>query len=201
MNTIRLSSKRKIEDIEEYIFPDDVYEIPGFLHFQDIDALNMYTMSRLKKYQNGMLQVYLNGGLTLEILSVIRCAKLLDISLKLMHRNAETNTFVEQKVRWEMFPDQEKKVDLALCENRHDGMPQAIFEEVGKEKIFDFAWQEQVIKNVLKDIKETELRIYVTGLTPLLVSVLNVAADQKIPVTCMHYDVSGGAYFPQKLTV
>ena len=49
--------------------------------------------------------------------------------------------------------------------------------------------------------KETELHVYVTGMTPCLVSVINYCLKYKVKLVCYHYDTSIQDYRPQKVNI
>jgi hypothetical protein len=81
-----------------------------------------------------------------------------------------------------------------LVSNRHSHKDidnlQAIFDEVVD--VFDYDLHKKIIHKKLKDCKY--LALYVTGLTQLLVSVLNYCRLFDIDVTLYHYDVDSNRY-------
>ena len=86
-----------------------------------------------------------------------------------------------------------------LVNNRHshkdiDKLP-AIFDEVID--VFDYDLHKKIIHNKIKDCKH--LALYVTGLTQLLVSVLNYCRLFNIEVTLFHYDVDSNRYRTQSV--
>lgn len=89
-----------------------------------------------------------------------------------------------------------------LVKSRHNhhsinNLP-AIFDEVNDNQIFDFDYHKKIIHSRLKN-KTEPLLLYVTGLTPLLISVLNYCKLFNIPVTLYHYDVSSNKYLAQSV--
>ncbi len=95
-----------------------------------------------------------------------------------------------------------KKLTLGLCEGRHDidiPMDGYIYHDIKDPMDFD------ELKNVAFEAlwryghSDVELTLYVTGLTPALIAVLNECGALEIDVTLMHYDKVTGAYKPQKV--
>lgn len=86
-----------------------------------------------------------------------------------------------------------------LIGNRHshkeiDNLP-AIFDDVVD--IFDYDLHKKIIHTKLS--KCNKLALYVTGLTQLLVSVLNYCRLFDIEVTLYHYDVDSNKYRTQSV--
>jgi hypothetical protein len=86
-----------------------------------------------------------------------------------------------------------------LVSSRHshkdiDNLP-AIFNEVVD--IFDYDLHKKIIHSKLKECKH--IALYVTGLTQLLVSVLNYCRLFNIEVTLFHYDVDSNRYRSQSV--
>lgn len=79
-----------------------------------------------------------------------------------------------------------------------DNLP-AIFETLNSSRIFDFDYHMKIIHNTFDGKQIDELQLYVTGLTPLLISVLNYCRMFKIPVTLYHYDISLNRYVLQSV--
>ena len=71
----------------------------------------------------------------------------------------------------------------------------AIFDEVVD--IFDYDLHKKIIHNKLKNCKH--LALYVTGLTQLLISVLNYCRLFDIDVTLYHYDTDSNRYRSQSV--
>ena len=74
----------------------------------------------------------------------------------------------------------------------------AIFDNVHSNQIFDFDYHKKIIHDKLK-AKDEELVLYVTGLTPLLISVLNYCKLFNISVVLYHYDMSIDKYMAQSV--
>ena len=88
---------------------------------------------------------------------------------------------------------------FVLINNRHthkdiDKLP-AIFEEVVD--IFDYDLHKKIIHSKLQNCKH--IALYVTGLTQLLISVLNYCKLFNIEVTLFHYDVDTNRYRSQSV--
>ena len=86
-----------------------------------------------------------------------------------------------------------------LVSNRHshkeiDNLP-SIFDEIVD--VFDYDLHKKIIHNKLKSCKH--IALYVTGLTQLLVSVLNYCRLFNIEVTLFHYDVDSNRYRSQSV--
>lgn len=198
-----LTNKRKIENAE-FIFPEQLEEIPGICGFQDIKAICRHAKAQMEPYREGEVDLIVNGGLTMEVLAVLQAAAMLHISLKLWHFNRATEAYIPQEVRWhpahahvDDHPKMEK-VRFSLCKNRHPGLPENyIYEIIPDDRVTDFLWQEERAGEVLKAYANQQVEIYLTGLTSLSISVLNVAVPLGISVVFFHYDYDIEDYFPQ----
>jgi hypothetical protein len=89
-----------------------------------------------------------------------------------------------------------------LVKSRHthrdiDKLP-AIFDNVTSDQIFDFDYHKKIIHTQLKDLNG-DLILYVTGLTPLLISVINYCRLFQINVILYHYDSSSDRYRAQSV--
>ncbi len=60
-----LTRKNKIE-CEDYIFPEDIFDIPGMNEYSDMNILRMYVAKRMKKWQGMQIELMINGGLKME---------------------------------------------------------------------------------------------------------------------------------------
>ena len=74
----------------------------------------------------------------------------------------------------------------------------AIFDAVKSEQIFDFDWHKKIIHQKLSP-NINKLTLYVTGLTPLLISVINYCRLFNISLTLYHYDSSINKYVAQSV--
>ncbi len=87
-----------------------------------------------------------------------------------------------------------------LVKSRHNHLAinnvPAIFDHVSSEQIFDFDYHKKVIHKKLEGFKG-DLLLYVTGLTPLLISVLNYCRLFNINLVLYHYDNSSDKYLAQ----
>lgn len=140
----------------------------------------------------------------MEVISAISAASRLNIDLTCMHWNSVAGTYIAQNVRWKRKSQPLGEADHAfsLCDNRHPNMPPALISKVNSDQIFDFSYQEQTIRESLrlyKVNKHEKLKLYITGLTVLLISVLNVAYDCELDVICMNYDMASKTYLPQNI--
>lgn len=96
------------------------------------------------------------------------------------------------------YPDFAIEKSMALCEGRHS-IPQAtdgaIFPSVVNPlNVMDLF---MTARDVLRGVDV--LNLYVTGLTPALVAVLNACHYLNITVTLYHYDRDTGNYYPQRV--
>ena len=65
--------------------------------------------------------------------------------------------------------------------------------------ITDIETMERQCRKSLKNC--TELILFVTGLTPALVTVINYCVSKEIPCTLMNYDRATGRYFRQDIAI
>jgi hypothetical protein len=86
---------------------------------------------------------------------------------------------------------------LGLCQGRHE-MPvdDYIFEHTIKNP-FDFKELEDIVHNKLMKVEKLDL--YISGLTPILIVVVNYCITNAIDLTLFHYDIKSGEYMPQKI--
>lgn len=88
-----------------------------------------------------------------------------------------------------------------LIKNRHthkaiDHLP-ALYDEIKTYQVFDFDYHKKVLHERLQNVKDIVL--YVTGITPILISVINYCRLFNITVTLMHYDTVTNSYVPQSV--
>ena len=93
-----------------------------------------------------------------------------------------------------------RKIKLGLVKGRHDipDVTEYIYQgEVDDPSNIQELWRiaDDYIGDMSMDIDEIEL--YVTGLTPCLIEVLNVCRDYETKVTLMHYNPKTKDYYPQ----
>ena len=195
---LALTEKRKIRGLKS-IFPEDYFDIPGVESYQDIDAVKKYARERLKEYQGKSADIYVNGGMAIETLSVLQEAGKLDISMQLMHYDSKDEIYLAQKVNWKpkVQSGRMEREMLQLCQGRHVLQEKPVFTSLLDVQRFDFSWQEEHAEKVLKLYKGKKLEIYLSGLTPVYVSVLNAAYKLDLPVTFLHFDNDTEEYFPQ----
>lgn len=89
-----------------------------------------------------------------------------------------------------------------LVKSRHDHadinyLP-AIFDNVFSNQVFDFDYHKKIIHSKLQS-KTEDLILYVTGMTPLLISVINYCRLFNINVVLYHYDSSIDKYVAQSV--
>ena len=89
---------------------------------------------------------------------------------------------------------------FCLCEARH-AMPEdcegAIFGNTINP--LDLAGMAAVAAEKLSGV--TELRLYVTGLTVALVTVINYCVSNGVKLTLLHFDRDSGGYYEQEVAV
>lgn len=203
MNCLALTERRQM-DCDGYLFPAEYYDIPGLEDFQDLRTVKDYVLEKMKQYQGKAVNVYLNGGMTIETLTVIQAAARLDIQLNLQHYDFEKDAYVCQLLSWRPGARggerEEEEEELVLCQGRHwGGEKRAVFQVIPADKLFDFHWQEEQAGEVLKTWSGKKLKICVSGLTSAAVSVMNAAARVGVSVVWLHYDYDTEEYFPQDM--
>lgn len=88
-----------------------------------------------------------------------------------------------------------------LVKSRHkhnviNNLP-AIFNKIENDKMFNYIYHKKLIHEVLKDKSNTRIFVYVTGITPLLISVINYCKENNIMLILFHYDITEDDYIPQ----
>ena len=87
---------------------------------------------------------------------------------------------------------------MVLCAGRHETpATEAIFPQDIASILFDEQAKQDVIHTALSDC--TDLRLYVTGATPALISALNYCIYNGVAVTLYHYNRDTGSYEEQTL--
>ena len=95
-------------------------------------------------------------------------------------------------------------VRLALCESRHE-MPEEVEGAIFPQTIADptdFRSMRLQVTRKLRPIKTSGIKflvVYVTGLTPALVEVINWCHRNEINLILMHFDRETGEYVPQSV--
>ncbi len=203
MNRLALTERRRM-DCDGYLFPADYYEIPDVEEFQDIEAVRNHAFEKLKSYEKEPVDLYLNGGLSVEVLVAIQAAARLDIRLNMWHYDCEREIYFCQPLCWKPIPGGNEKEtteeEIVLCQGRHWGAEKkSVFPEIPAEKLFDFQWQEKKAREFLKVWRNQKIRIYLSGLTSAFVSVLNAASQENVSIVWLHYDYDTEDYFPQDM--
>lgn len=202
MVRLALTEKRRM-DVEDYIFPEDYYNIPDLRGFQDIDAVTWHAEKKLSAYAGKCVELYLNGGMAIETLACVHAASRWNIHLNILHHDRERDLYVVQEIRWRpqvSSVDREPVETLGLCRGRHAGLgKRMIFETIPDERIFDFAWLERKAAAALEGYCGRSVKVCVSGLSSAYLSALNVAADLGIRIVWLHYDFSTEDYFPQEI--
>jgi len=96
------------------------------------------------------------------------------------------------------------KYVLVQSRHRHKDIEKlpAIFQSVSGAQVLDFDWHKKIIHNKLQHKKFSEqeqLEVYVTGLTPVLISVLNYCRLFNIPIMLYHYSIVSDSYVSQSV--
>ena len=205
MAKLALTNRRKM-DVDGYIFPEDYYDIPELTGFQDVGAVERYAERKLSNHAGQEVDLYLNGGMSIEMLACVKASAKLAISLNVVHYDNLGDRYVVQPIRWRPQAvrsdrDRAPAEILGLCKRRHADLPgKKIFDTIPDELIFDFSWLDKKAKEVLGEYSGKNVAVYLSGLTSAYLSVLNVASDLGVGVTCFHYDYNTEDYFPQVMT-
>ena len=99
--------------------------------------------------------------------------------------------------------DNMNNVNIGLCAGRHDipGVSEYIFTDAISNPT-DFASMRQHVVDFFSAREEiSQANLYVTGLTPALIEVLDVARERGIIVHLMHFDRDNGCYVKQSLSM
>lgn len=92
-----------------------------------------------------------------------------------------------------------KHLALAVCEGRHE-IPNATDGAIFPQEVenpFDFPALVEIVKGKLDSC--TSLDLYITGLTPCTLAVVNYCIAYQIPLTCWHYNRETRKYVPQEM--
>lgn len=203
-NKIGLTKKHWFES-SEYIFPSDVFMIGGMKTFDDFDAIYHYALKRMEAYQGTEMNLYVSGGLSSELLEVLRAAASLDIACNLYYFNKETYQYLKQP-QTVIWKPQEKTANMDNMEcvsfwsvkrtydNIFKDIPSIFENEIPLDKLFDFRWMEDTAYQILSPYKGMQLKIYLHGLTQAYVSILNAATRLNMAVTMKIYDFNQDDY-------
>lgn len=202
MIKIALTKKNPIQ-CDLYLYPSELYDIEGMEQYDDLKTLHSYAYKRLERYKGKEIGLYINGGLLIEILIAIQVMEELNCLVHVFHWNRETDMYTEQKIRQieqsELIPSKEV-VKRCLCSGRHfDLNIPPIFEKILKNQVMDFEWMQKEADFQLEQLKGKQLSLYMTGLTPAVISVWNAARKYFIPLEVFHYNIDTEEYFSQRL--
>lgn len=194
-------TEKNSADYDSCIFPGDYYDIPNVEQYQDIEKVTYYAWQKVRKYKDCKVDLYVNGGLSVELLTALCVMEHLNIQNKIFHWDRLKNKYLPQEFLWHPVQKIGKpEKEIYLCRERHYGMEgESIFDTISEEQRFDFKWQEEQAESVLKEFKDNSLKIYVTGLKSLQISTMNAAYKCNIPITWMHYDYDTERYFAQDI--
>ncbi|MGN0299449.1 MAG: hypothetical protein ACI4C1_09760 [Lachnospiraceae bacterium] len=185
---------------EQAIFPFDIFMIDGLKSFHDFEHIYAHAFEQLQPYQGYDLNLYISGGLSTEVLEVLKVAVELDITCYLYYFDKQTGEYLTQaqKVTWKPHArtDESEPILLCVCENRHamlEGLP-SVLKEKNSEQLFDWNAMEEEAYETLKPYATRTLKLYLTGLTQAYISVLNAAARLEMPVIVEIYDKNQSNY-------
>lgn len=91
---------------------------------------------------------------------------------------------------------------LIACRHTHPAIRNipSFFDEVESEQIFDFDLHKKIIHKHLAALPpNTAVHLYVTGLTPLLISAVNYCRLFNINLTLYHYNTATNTYVAQAI--
>lgn len=198
--TLGLTSARPVE-CDFYLYPAQLYNIDGFEEYDDLDTLKRYTHKKLKHLYGREVNLYINGGLLIEILMVILVAEELEMKLHIFHHNRQNGIYCEQELKKRTKKSATNEVvERSLCSGRHFELTaDPIFHEIPVEKIMDFEWMQQIANEELEKLSGKKLKVYITGFTPAMISVWNAAQKYFIELEVLHYNKDTENYFAQKL--
>jgi hypothetical protein len=195
-----LSSRRKIL-CDSYIFPDDYYDIPNVSQFEDLPAARQYATLQMKPYRNQDVDIYVNAGLSMELLLALQVAVKLNMNLRIMYYNLNKQIYIPQNVIWKSSISNCEYNNIyetfVLCLGRHNIDKPPLFKQISENEIFDFSLQENLAYSILSKCIGDNIQIYVTGLTQLMISTLNAAFKAQKKITFLHYNYDTEDYFPQ----
>lgn len=67
------------------LFPADYYEIPNVSCFQDISAAKSWALKQISEFAGQATELYINGGLAIEMLSALWALETLSMSVRVFH--------------------------------------------------------------------------------------------------------------------
>ncbi len=199
---ISLVKKNSLESFDSGIFPEEYYDIPGVCEYRDIESVKNYACDKLQIYRNQPVELYINGGMAIELLAALQAAAILEMEITVCHRDFDTGVYYQQPVTWRPgdCAVSASETLFALCNGRHvTAAKKFVFEKVPTERLFDFKWQEETAMQTLSPYRHKSIKIYLTGLKPLCISTLNVAYRLGISVIWLHYDCDREEYFSQRM--
>jgi hypothetical protein len=90
-------------------------------------------------------------------------------------------------------------IKIGLVKGRHEitDCTEYFFDEVPTDKIFDFNWQKNVIFQKVENFGKNKIQVYATGLTCVLVSVIDVLCQYNYDFSIMHYNRDTNDYIEQ----
>lgn len=73
----------------------------------------------------------------------------------------------------------------------------AIFETLNSRQVFDYDYHKKIIYERLRYDKDKDIVVYVTGMTPVLISVVNYCKLLDLNLTLYHHDLLTNTYRAQ----
>lgn len=198
---VALTEKRYVEGCECYLFPDDVFDVPGFTDYSCLEILEQFAEEELRRYQNQSVILYINGGLAIETTSVVKAAAHLNIKLQMAYYNNTDKQYFTGEFFWKNTKRKRSTPhDLILCDKRHvitQSNEGAVFGT--EEDILDVEGLQKKAEEKLKVYQNEYIRVYVTGLTQFYIAVLNAAETHNIAVDFLHYNSDLQTYMIQMM--
>lgn len=194
--------ERTLSEIDRFLFPSDIFNVPGIKSITDISVIESYADKQIKKWQNKKIKLIITGGLTVANVAAINAAARHQIIVDVLHRNRVDGTYFSQKM---IFPTKsyslyKEKIKLKVCDQRHSDIPgKPIFESIPKQYLTDISWLEERAKEIMEQYQKHQVILYVTGLTQALFAVINATVFFQIPTILMNFNFETECYFEQPI--
>lgn len=212
---IKLYNRWGIEK-EPWLLPDDVFTVDGYDpdHLEKCDVLEKYIEKRLEIYlpnEECSIDLQVNGGLNLALAAAINVFNRLQRSIKVSYFDRNTDMFIGQYLEYQpVFQAINQEIDtFQLIKGRHEheelnGVP-AIYESsaenngnIPNNQLFNFQALEQIAEEKIKGSHAGTIRLYATGLSQCMVSVIKACRKYKKRLIIMQYNLDTDSYFEQE---
>lgn len=208
---IKLYNRWGMEN-DSYIFPDDIFSIEGFGtdNIEDCSILEAYAIERIHTLDlpnDTPIELYVNKGLNFALVSILNVFARLERTISVCYCDRETGRYYGQLLEPRKIPlsSDPGTEDLQLVAGRHILDMDPIYggscmdgPGIKPELLFSFDELEKIAEQKISSTGPGTIRLYSTGMSQCLVSVVKACRRSGKKLIVMQYNTDTNGYFEQE---